>query len=932
MSSKPSVVDPTFGTYKTHEMIKGVGPIPTPLEFWVIFYGSEWTSDSTQSDNRLVFSFEIERMFDTNYFDTAIQYPYLKRPTLGGIVVDDSHELPDNWTDTDLITAVNNSVAAGLVPSNSNAPPGVTYAHYIIPPPDKHCVIDAGGFHFGLPVTASGKTYNLIVGVTLTDIMYGSADAVGVDIADAMMAVFAHEGIEMVTDPVTSRGIGTSGSEIGWTANPNGSLSKIIKQMGDEIADVCENLPQFGTNVISPSNLNLAWYWSDKDGKCIIPIVKPTWITCPAGYIWNNSIQRCILTTGPPPTDISPAPPGSGDTATSDGIPPNPVLATKQTHNVGFGGGPIFNPLEIYIIFAGPTFSTGGSDAATHDKLVTDITTLFQSPFFDNLIQYGLMKRPVLKDIVITTGTAAGDLLVNGFDNAALISYILNTQGHETVPSNSTTTTGKKNIAYLIITKPGIVSSLGIQYNAADLIFSNTWNIYSTATVNATDYTVTTATISKALIDMVINPIPYQGYSMISTTPGYSSTTRDLATICSTVKTVEGITVVNYWSDQDGACISSSTETPQWLTCKAGYAWNPETQTCDPAASGDPGSGGGGGSGSGSGGGTSGGSGPTGYSGGGISPPDPPINTGNEIHDLCAGTVESKGFINLGSDEEKVAVVSLYSDEDGTCLVPNSKPSWITCPAGSKWDDNLQECVLDSSRTSDQTEGDTDTGSGPGSGAGGTGDIVETPSLISYSRDWTFRLDVGVNSDDLCTVGNPQETRKPSDIYSVEPGKLIKSVQDLGYSFGNGITEIGAYITSTDSILYNEVIKQVDVKSIRRVIDETDTGPLGFISCYIINLATKQIETSLGYSINVASLDINEQTISFDASENTYPLKVGDMVIIWYWDATCTVDRCLRLRVSDQNYIDGMNSYLVVRSASGYFGNPNSDPPFTIYV
>jgi hypothetical protein len=193
-------------------------------------------------------------------------------------------------------------------------------------------------------------------------------------------------------------------------------------------------------------------------------------------------------------------------------------------------------------------------------------------------------------------------------------------------------------------------------------------------------------------------------------------------------------------------------------------------------------------------------------------------------------------------------------------------------------------------------------------------------------------LDVGVNSDDLCTVGNPQETRPPATIYSVEPGKLIKSVQDLGYAFGNGITEIGAYITSTDAILYNEVIKQVDVKSIRRVIDETDTGPQGYISCYIINLATKQIEVSLGDSINVATLDINEQTISFDASENTYPLKVGDMVILWYYDVTCTVDRCLRLRVSDQNYIDGMNSYLVVRSASGYFGNPNSDPPFTIYV
>ena len=927
MSGKPPVVDPTVGTYKTKAMLHGPGPIPNPLEVWVIFVGAQWgTTDSTLREN---LANDIFSIFQSNYMDGLIQYPFLRRATLGGIVVDTDHEIPNNYGFNhlqDLVTYLGNIAALGLIPFNDKAPTGTTYFHYIVPAKNR-TTTETGwlAFHDSWRVATSGKTYDIVFGITNTSLHYSSYNET---VAYTVLNIsFTHELCEAITDPIFPPNIT---NYVGWYADPKGILKADIKNWGGEICDVCidrgESAPVVGVTV--------ATYWSDKDGKCIAPAIKPNYITCPSGYTWNNSIQKCINNVNPPPIDSSQQPPGSGDTATSDGIPPHPILATKQTHFVGFGGGSVPQPLEIYFFCDGPSFDpTTGSNTNVLTKLQVDLEALFGSPFFDNLIQYGLIQKPILKHV---GWLLPGDTpLENGFTKSDLLLHIGTLQNLGLFPGNSTVHgSEKKNAACFIISEPGIISDHGSVYNDADIIFGDTYNIFATAVINATDYSITTTNISKALIDMVVNPIPYSGYSIISTHPAYTLTTRDIGTVCSTSALVEGIKVVNYWSDEDGACISSSTSTPPWLTCKAGYAWNPETRTCDPVASGGGGSGdgSGSGSGSGSGGGTSGGSGPTGYSGGGISPPDPPINTGNEIHDLCAGTVESKGFINLGSDEEKVAVVSLYSDEDGTCLVPNSKPSWITCPAGSKWDDNLQECVLDSSRTSDQTEGDTDTGSGPGSGAGGTGDIVETPSLISYSRDWTFRLDVGVNSDDLCTVGNPQETRKPSDIYSVEPGKLIKSVQDLGYSFGNGITEIGAYITSTDSILYNEVIKQVDVKSIRRVIDETDTGPLGFISCYIINLATKQIETSLGYSINVASLDINEQTISFDASENTYPLQVGDMVIIWYWDATCTVDRCLRLRVSDQNYIDGMNSYLVVRSASGYFGNPNSDPPMTIYV
>jgi hypothetical protein len=939
MSTKPPTVDPTLGSYKTKAIIKGQGPIPNPLEFWFIFVGSEWAT--TLATDRIALENAIRIIFDSNMFDGLIQYPYLRRPTLGGIVSDSAHEIPDDYFITELSSEAATAATSGLVPFNDTAPAGVTYAHYIIPSRGSASHIpDAYGYHCNQSVTRSnGTKYNVILGVNETDQCYAVAQAQSFPPIEQMTFVITHEVAEMITDPIPFPFPDQPNvvSSTGWTADPNGLLSKISKDVGNEICDVCIGWKNGDFRSDFIGGVSVATYWSDKDGTCVISKTRPTYTTCPSGYTFNNTTQKCINNVNPPPTDISQLPPSSGDVATSDGIPPHPILASKVSHNVGFGGGPVYKPLEIYVIFAGPTFDNNASDATTRDKLTVDLAVMFASPFFDNLIQYGLMPRPKL---ISSTINILSTPLTNGFTKANLLTYIGHCQDLGLVPSNSAVTGHiKQNIAYLVITAPGVVSDRGVQYNDADLIFGNTYNIFSTATINATDYTVTTTSISRALIDMVANPIPYTGYSMIATAPGYGTTTRDLATICSTTKTVQGITVVNYWSDEDGSCISSSTATPPWLTCKAGYVWNAETQSCEQAASGDGGSGGSGGGGGGTGPGTGGGGGSggassggsVGHSGGGTSPPDPPIFTGTEIHDVCAGTIESKGYITIGQ-EERVGVVSYYSDVEGICMVPNSNPSWVTCPSGSKWDDSLQECVLDSSRTSDQTEGDTDSGSGPGSGAGGTGDITESPPLVSYTRNWTFRLDVGTNSEDSCTLGNPLEKPVPVVIYDVEPGKHITSFEDMGYAFGNGITEMGAYVTSPDSILYNAVVKKVEVKSIRRITDETDTGPQGYISCYIMNFVTKQKVTFLGSSINVQGMDINEQTLVFDASDNTYPLGVGDVIILWYWDDSATVDRCLRLRRSDINYIDGVSSYLVVRTASGYFANPDADPPFRIYV
>jgi hypothetical protein len=936
MSTKPPTADPTFGTYKTHAIIKGQGPIYNPLEFWFIFVGAEWAT--TLAADRVKLETFIRVIFDSNMFDGLLQYPYLRRPTLGGIVSDPDHEIPNDYFITELATEAATAAAAGLVPFNDNAPAGVTYVHYIIPSrtPVSH-LTGAFGYHANKFATRSnGTEYSVILGVNETKACYDAAAQLNIPPLDQMTFVITHEIEEIVTDPIPFPIIDRPNNVFytGWYADANGILGSIRNTYGGEISDVCEGWKSGSLSTGLVSGISVATYWSDKDGTCLITNTKPTYITCPSGYTFNNSNQKCINNVNPPPADTSQLPPGSGDVATSDGIPPHPILATKQTHNVGFGGGPQYKPLEIEVIFYGSSFAPGGSDEATYNKLKTDIPTLFDSPFFDNVIQYGLTPRPILKDFHVIIG---GLTLTNGFTKNDLLTQIGISQSSGLIPANSNQSGKvKKNIAYLAITPPGIISDRGAQYNDADLILADIYNIFSTATVNATDYTITTTNISKALIDMVVNPIPYKGYSMIATAPGYGANTRDIGTICSTTKTIAGITVVNYWSDEDGACISSSTGTPPWLSCKAGYAWNATTQSCEQVASGDGGSGPGSGSGGGpgtSGGGGSGGSpssGSTGHSGGGVSPPDPPINTGNEIHDVCAGTVESKGYLTIGQ-EERVGVVSYYSDEDGICMVPNSNPSWVTCPSGSKWDDNLQECVLDSSRSSDETQGDSGSGSGEGSGAGGTGDVSESPPLVSYTRNWTFRFDVGTDSSDSCTLGNPLETPDPFPFYDVEPGKHITSFEDMGYAFGNGITEMGVYITSPDSLLYRAVIKKVAVKSIRRITDETDSGPEGFISCYIMNFATKQIITYLGPSINVQGMDINEQTLIFDASQNTYPLGVGDVIVLWYWDDSATVDRCLRLRRSDINYIDGVSSYLIVRTASGYFGNPDADPPFTIY-
>jgi hypothetical protein len=876
---------PTLAKPKDNQMKYYGGPhYAGPFEFYFVFCGPKWDSVSGYSSKRAAYTADLHTIFSGTYFDDAIQYG-IKRPVIKAITTNTDHPFPNHWQVGDVLDVLLALIDDGEVPFHVTDPAlQARVAYYLFPEPDKIIgLVEAGAWHTVASGSFLGYPLYYIFGTTRTE------DATPYDI---LTGYSTHEFIEMITDDIPVNG---------WNARPDGKFAKLAKTVGLEIADVCSVNTDWADFL---GGVYCSKWWSDQAGKCILPTsTTPPFVSCPSGYKWDVATQQCISTTGV----------DDGNTGDNDGTggptggPNDPILSTKKTTDIFFHGGPVPNPLEIYVILAGNSFNTGGADAAETAKLTNDLPGMFTSTLFDYLIQYGFTRRPIYKGIQVVTSPT----LSNGFTLDTFDSFIGNLINGGKIPG---ATADKQNIAYLVLTPPNVKSE-------DPAVFSYH---YSGAVTGANrigawvhDFTEGHATtmlqISYELIGMVSEPVIGKGWG--------NTTDINVNDICSGQNAQIGaFKFQSYWSDEDGKCMSSSTASPPWIRCPAGMTWDPVTQKCLGSSTG--------------GGGGTGGTGGTGGSGGSGPPSTGPPTGGPELVDACIGRTDGKGFIS--DEDDKVSVVAYWSDQDGKCITSQSTPKWVTCPAGSTWDEKIQECVLDN--TPDDGSGDGE-GGGEGSGGGGlddpggdgTGDNTDGPPLISVSRDWTFRLDVGINSDDSCTVGNPTEVRDPVAFYDVPADSDSKAFEDLGYDYGNGLTEIGVYVNTPNSILYGRVIKRIQVTSIKRIIDENDDTSSGFIGIAIVQFPEFKIVTFIGDSVNVEGLDLNYQTLTFDSPDNTYPLGANDAILLVYSDDSASPDRCVRIKRANKNVVDGLDSFMIIRNANGYFVDSDMDMAWTIY-
>ena len=218
---------------------------------------------------------------------------------------------------------------------------------------------------------------------------------------------------------------------------------------------------------------------------------------------------------------------------------------------------------------------------------------------------------------------------------------------------------------------------------------------------------------------------------------------------------------------------------------------------------------------------------------------------------------------------------------------------------------------------------------GAPSGASGS---TEPPSVITISRDFTFLLNVGVDTEDNCTTGNPLEVHDYKSIY--DPPVENNVYRDLGYLilYTNGASEAGHYINNTNSLLYDQIIRKVVVKAIKRTVDALSESCTGTLRCRIINYHSGQVRLTFDESVNVASIDVNDQQLTFTKDDNKYKCVVGDMVVLQYYSDDALPDKCLKFKHNSKDILDSVNTYMITKTYSGYTSSPENEAGLVIYI
>jgi len=140
------------------------------------------------------------------------------------------------------------------------------------------------------------------------------------------------------------------------------------------------------------------------------------------------------------------------------------------------------------------------------------------------------------------------------------------------------------------------------------------------------------------------------------------------------------------------------------------------------------------------------------------------------------------------------------------------------------------------------------------------------------------------------------------------------------------------YCSTTSSVLYDKVVRKVIVNGIKRSVNSLSQTSTGTLSMHIINFATQQIMKTIGDPANIAGIDVNEQVLEFTQDDNTYRMKVGDMIVLHYQSNDANTDKCLKVKATTRDTFDGINTYLIAKIYDGYLGYWDQDVAFSVFI
>jgi hypothetical protein len=265
------------------------------------------------------------------------------------------------------------------------------------------------------------------------------------------------------------------------------------------------------------------------------------------------------------------------------------VLAPALSNNFIDIGGPLINKVDVYYLYWGVEWTT---QTAPYSKaqLDTAIQTVFGSPYFDSLIEYRKVKRPVNKGSVINSTFPK----VDQYDEIDAKNFIDNCKSKGLIPS----TVSPDVTLFVIITPNNFYRvSPGIR---GYTFGSSAKGTYSFAFVDfQSTLTAQTTSMIGVVADFMVNNNPSGTQRGFVTNPNGdfgNVVNASITDVCGATSIVSGITVPRYWSNILNGCIAPTTY-PPFVSCVSGSVWDPIGQVCNIDTGGGEGDGDGDGSG-----------------------------------------------------------------------------------------------------------------------------------------------------------------------------------------------------------------------------------------------------------------------------------------------------------------------------------------------
>lgn len=218
-------------------VVDGGGLVLTNIQLQLIFWGTHWVNASITDVTNAVRS-----ILGSNYMSSLLQYRGAGGGQLLGTfsvtsgVGTSPADPPNPFTNNDVSTLIANLIHAGSVPAPTNQivymvmmPPGVASGQAGIIGEHTYFNFTGANAHYGWVMNDGTRDY--------------------------VTTVFSHELVETCTDP-EGTAIQLDSPPI-CTHNPNSWC---------EIGDVCNS-----TDVIGAMSVRVQSYWSQRDGKCVVP-------------------------------------------------------------------------------------------------------------------------------------------------------------------------------------------------------------------------------------------------------------------------------------------------------------------------------------------------------------------------------------------------------------------------------------------------------------------------------------------------------------------------------------------------------------------------------------------------------------------------------------------------------------------------------------